>query len=1011
MPSLVVSTSASLEPILRPRLLARLAERFNHRLTTIEAGAGFGKTTLLEQAIAENQLQPSGRDLLFCCRPSDRFEESLEERLRELISAKDQRPAAEAIRDFIWQSSPNHVALILDDVHELLAGSSGLDLVDEILKELPANGHLVLSGRSPLAVSVGRSRMRMQSELLELTEADLAFDSDEVGRFELSRQSSAALTEAGIGWPALLELRARAGGGTSDDKLLDELLATLDPDRRNALARLARLEVVDDAAVLLLTECTESAVELTAGLPLIQVRGDGSVKIHGLWRPALMRLPGAREAAALAAAAQYLREADEIEAALTILLEIRDTSAVRALLRDLVAGRSRLFGSEVLRSFLSQLPPEIARSREAALLDGLTLLRSDPERALPGLIHATELSREAGDREAEVRSLVAQGHVAYYQGNFTRLFELGAYGREIADLGYPDAMPMALVADACAALVRTEPAEALALIDRARSIATIEGVPDFMVATLASLDAGQPERAVVEVERALAFVVPETRGALEMTGLSARWQCGNASISDLETIRPWLSSDTNDSVHSLAVNLGLLTQIAASLGAASLAREFASECQQYLERSFGGRAEITYALGQASIAVLEGDEKRARTLLEERFEAGCLEGKPSRHVLRGLALFYHLVPESRPAIDALPLAPAWEIGRALGRALVATREQNDPTLAAELDWQRSERMTLFLVPPLQTELYVSALASGASLPIRDEDVRVETRNWLRLVSEQSGGSIRTEAKRLLNELPIPPLQKIEIRLLGSLELRRGDVLIDSADWRRSRVRALLLYLIAHPGCRREEVGAALWPEHDTASTTNNLRVNLYHLIRVLQPERKGNEASWFIKQQDARLWLVRDEFLQVDVGEFEATCERGWRAHSDGAPALALECFLEAIERYRGDYCVEGADTIWGATEKNRLQSLFLRVALRAGELLLARDENEQVIQISHRILEIDDLHEPGARLQALASLSGKDQVGARRVVEELIQRLGADGLEPTEETLRLARELGLSGA
>ena len=39
--------------ILRPRLLARLRSRFERPLTAVVAAAGFGKTTLLGQAVSE----------------------------------------------------------------------------------------------------------------------------------------------------------------------------------------------------------------------------------------------------------------------------------------------------------------------------------------------------------------------------------------------------------------------------------------------------------------------------------------------------------------------------------------------------------------------------------------------------------------------------------------------------------------------------------------------------------------------------------------------------------------------------------------------------------------------------------------------------------------------------------------------------------------------------------------------------------------------------------------------
>ena len=51
---------ASRDLIVRPRLLDALRSRFERPLTAVVAPAGFGKTTLLGQAVSENALSPAG---------------------------------------------------------------------------------------------------------------------------------------------------------------------------------------------------------------------------------------------------------------------------------------------------------------------------------------------------------------------------------------------------------------------------------------------------------------------------------------------------------------------------------------------------------------------------------------------------------------------------------------------------------------------------------------------------------------------------------------------------------------------------------------------------------------------------------------------------------------------------------------------------------------------------------------------------------------------------------------
>jgi ATP/maltotriose-dependent transcriptional regulator MalT len=57
--------------VLRPRLLEVLGGRFERRLTVLVGGAGFGKTSLLVQALDQNGLDPQGQDVWLGCTSGD----------------------------------------------------------------------------------------------------------------------------------------------------------------------------------------------------------------------------------------------------------------------------------------------------------------------------------------------------------------------------------------------------------------------------------------------------------------------------------------------------------------------------------------------------------------------------------------------------------------------------------------------------------------------------------------------------------------------------------------------------------------------------------------------------------------------------------------------------------------------------------------------------------------------------------------------------------------------------
>ena len=79
--------------VTRPRLLALLGERFDRRLVLVVAGAGFGKSTLLAQAVAENRLDPRGVDVWLSCSPDDAAASQL---AAGLLAALDAEPSGMA---------------------------------------------------------------------------------------------------------------------------------------------------------------------------------------------------------------------------------------------------------------------------------------------------------------------------------------------------------------------------------------------------------------------------------------------------------------------------------------------------------------------------------------------------------------------------------------------------------------------------------------------------------------------------------------------------------------------------------------------------------------------------------------------------------------------------------------------------------------------------------------------------------------------------------------------------
>ena len=194
--------------LVRPRLRARMSERWGRRLTTVVAGPGFGKTVGLLTTMEDRSGRPPGTDVWLSCEPADEDAGHLRAGLAQACGLPPES-AAEGIVDWVWAQAPDAVCLVLDDVHEIPRGSAGAALMRRLVDELPGNAHVVLASRQRVPLPV--ARLAASGQLARIGESDLLFDEAELDAFAAARNVDPALLASSGGWPALAELLATAG--------------------------------------------------------------------------------------------------------------------------------------------------------------------------------------------------------------------------------------------------------------------------------------------------------------------------------------------------------------------------------------------------------------------------------------------------------------------------------------------------------------------------------------------------------------------------------------------------------------------------------------------------------------------------------------------------------------------------------------------------------------------------------------------------------------------------------
>jgi LuxR family transcriptional regulator, maltose regulon positive regulatory protein len=257
LPSLCIS---------RQRLLARMEESRQGKLTFVLAPAGSGKTTLVRQwietqgqdtQVAWLSLDPEDDDPIrfwhYVLTACEHFEgKTGQEALKLLSNNQSFFPLLvlkQILTSFLNDAArlPSRLLLILDDYH-VMTSSQIHESLAYLVDHLPPTLHLVILSRSEPALPLARWRAR--GDLQELHAADLRFSPEEMAAFlrqalpvPLPKEQLQSLEARLEGWPTGLRLLALALQGKSERQEIEQVLAGFSGSHRYLLDYFA-LEVL-----------------------------------------------------------------------------------------------------------------------------------------------------------------------------------------------------------------------------------------------------------------------------------------------------------------------------------------------------------------------------------------------------------------------------------------------------------------------------------------------------------------------------------------------------------------------------------------------------------------------------------------------------------------------------------------------------------------------------------------------------------------------------------------------
>jgi LuxR family maltose regulon positive regulatory protein len=391
----------------RPRLWDLLDRGSNARLTLVSAPAGFGKTTLLAEWLAQPSIQGQAIAWLSLDEADDdptlfwpHVVSALQAALVKAGSDVPAFPEATLPDDAFIAILLNQltelerpVILILDDLHVVEHPDIHARLAT-FMDRLPSNMRVVISTRAdpPLPLA----RLRVRGDLVEVRAADLRMTRDEIAAYlndsmglSLSPAELATLEQRTEGWVAALQLAVISLQGRSDtsafiagfagsdryvvDYLVDEVLQRLPDDIRSFLLTTSALRRLSEPlcdAVLEEAGTARALLDRLERQNLFLVALDDQrqwYRYHHLFADVLnSRLSTEQQGERPAVhrrASEWFEQNGERAEAIHHALAARDYEWAAELLERLVPDMRRNRQEGLFRTWMKPIPEEIIRTR------------------------------------------------------------------------------------------------------------------------------------------------------------------------------------------------------------------------------------------------------------------------------------------------------------------------------------------------------------------------------------------------------------------------------------------------------------------------------------------------------------------------------------------------------------------------------------------------------------------------------------------------------------------------
>lgn len=400
----------------------------------------------------------------------------------------------------------------------------------------------------------------------------------------------------------------------------------------------------------------------------------------------------------------------------------------------------------------------------------------------------------------------------------------------------------------------------------------------------------------------------------------------------------------------------------------------------------GAHAQTLYRTGQVERARAEVEQTLSQKTLSKSQEAR------QRILLADLMLHHHDSARARQELEKVLLESSVQHEVAfrghMALAQVAMVEDQPQESRSHLQTAIRLAQEAGLTQPLSVE-------SLDHLPVLQFVVRQngqdeEIQRWIAAAGELERVRQELAAAGAVEGTQEKPIELRIDALGGSQVFMDGQ----AVSWRTKQAKELFFYLLAHPsGQTKEQIGAAMWPDHSQARLFSIFRSSLFRLRKALFADIVAFEGDKYS--------LTPHAVYHYDVAEFEQECTKAELADN---PVQKAHHYRRAIEFYQGEF-LTNMFAEWALHLREALEARYLRALTFLAGFDLEYGNYPRAIEVARRILRVDTYHEAAYCVLIKAYIRVGQRPHAKQIYDYYRNMLSGLDLEPQQDWEELCRE------